>query len=1000
MLGLAPLIFDRPWWLLLLLLIVPCFLMARRSVGGLSKRKAYLTFLFRCIVIALMACALAHPILNKRGEGLTVTVLLDRSQSVPMTLKQQSLDFLNRATDPTIRDRTDRVATITIAREPNITAMPDSYSVVTAGRESDDLTATNLAAGVRLALAIMPNDTANRIVLASDGNETVDSVLAAADIAKANHVPIDVLVLEYEHENEVMFEQMITPAVARLNSSAEVKLVLRSHSNASGNLFLHLNGQQMDLNGDAPGDGVHVTLKPGPNVFPVTVDLFSAGAQVFEAFFEPDEASPDWIQRNNTAMAVTFVSSEGRVLIIDDTLGAAESQHLIEALRESEIATDVCSPDALANPLVMLSSYDAVVLANVNRYAFDDEQDRALHDYVHDLGGGLVMLGGPNSFGAGGWMDQEVAKVLPVKLDPPQTRQMLRGALALMVHSCEMPRGNFWGQKVAESSIKAISSLDYVGIVEYGAGGCTWTLPMQVAGNKEAALAATKAMQMGDMPSFGPAMRVALQSLTQVNAGQRHAIIISDGDASAPSPGLIQSYKDAKVTVSTVMVGGHGTQSDLTKMKNVASATGGRFFNVKNPKKLPQIFFKEARVVSRSLIQEDDTYLPQVVSNLPGPTRGFSELPPVEGYVLTAAREGLAQTPIAIATEQAGEVVLDPIYAHWYYGLGKSIAYTSDITGRWGARFASWERFQAFWEQSIRWVMRPSSPVNMQVRTQLDGDRAVVEIEALQADASFLNFMETDGLVLGPNQKRLPLSLRQTGPGKYQGEFKVGDSGAYLANISYIGGPEDDRVRGTLQAAVCVPYAAEFRTVKHNRALLADLAARTGGEVLDGDDPALVNLFDKEGLVVPESPHPIWDLLAILAASLFIIDVAARRLAIDPRRVASLAQRAVGQRAEASEATVAAWKRAQKRATELQKPATDRTRKYEADEDDAKLAMDVGAESSGTPRAKTDPAARRETDADKAADADDGDFTSRLLAARRRAQNSGDDKENKDADNV
>src|SRR6185369_4274360 len=112
-------------------------------------------------------------------------------------------------------------------------------------------------------------------------------------------------------------------------------------------------------------------------------------------------------------------------------------------------------------------------------------------------GGGLVMLGGPQSFGAGGWINSDVAKVLPVKLDPPQTRQMRNGALALVMHSCEMAQGNYWGQKVAISAIQALSRLDYVGMIAYGCPG--WCFALQT-GDKAIAADAAKKMQVGDMP--------------------------------------------------------------------------------------------------------------------------------------------------------------------------------------------------------------------------------------------------------------------------------------------------------------------------------------------------------------------------------------------------------------------------------------------------------------------------------------------------------------------
>jgi hypothetical protein len=161
--------------------------------------------------------------------------------------------------------------------------------------------------------------------------------------------------------------------------------------------------------------------------------------------------------------------------------------------------------------------------------------------------------------------------------------------------------------------------------------------------------------------------------------------------------------------------------------------TGGEFYDVKNPKHLPQIFIKEAQFVSRSLIQEGDIFQPQVPNSvIPGPAQGFPSVPSIRGYVLTAVREGLAQTPILIPTEDGN----DPLYAHWNYGLGKSIAFTSDVSTLWGGQWAGWARFRSFWEQSIRWAMRSASPTNMLVNTRVDGDRAIIEVEALDADAA------------------------------------------------------------------------------------------------------------------------------------------------------------------------------------------------------------------------------------------------------------------------
>jgi hypothetical protein len=448
---------------------------------------------------------------------------------------------------------------------------------------------------------------------------------------------------------------------------------------------------------------------------------------------------------------------------------------------------------------------------------------------------------------------------------------------------------------------------------------------------------------------------------------------------------MLQQYIDAKVTVTTVMVAGHGSGIDRNNMKAVADKTGGSFYNVTNPKNLPQIFIKEAQLVSRSMIVEEPGMQPQVVIRLPGPTEGFVRVPAVDGYVLTAPREGLSLIPIVNPTSEGN----DPIYAYWNYGLGKAIAYMSDLTGLWGGHWVGWSEFKSFWEQSFRWVMRPSAPSNIIVSTTHEGDRAKVEVEALKGDTSFMDFLRTSAVVLQPDGSTKPLTLQQTGPGRYRGDFRTTHEGAYLVNINFVGGSPESPMQGNIQAAVSVPYPREFRSVKHNAALLKAVAERTGGRVLGATDPALVDLFYRGELGVPKSPRSIWDLLAILAAALFVLDVAGRRIAVDRRAVAEFVSRAVGRRAEVGTETVAAWKRVANRRSGRSEA------RFEATGEEAGQAFDVAAEVSQTPKVKGPARPAADADAAEAA-ADEGEYTSRLLAAKRRARDkargSGEEK--------
>lgn len=977
--------FEQPGWLLLALLVLPAYLIARQSIGGLSALKTHVTFAIRAIVILLLAMALAKPLLLKKGEGLSVMIILDRSRSVPLELQERALGYLAGATAPGATGRLpeDRLGIITVGEGASITALPhrlasfDGFQDNLPGHE-----ATNIEDGIDLALATAPRDTAIRFVVVSDGNETEGQMLEAAKRATSNDIPIDVLPLRYSYEREVKFDRIVAPARAREGQVTSLRLIMRAQAETSGTLTLSQNGVPIDLDPDTAGNGAHLTLQAGLNSQSISLLFDEPGPQEFEAKFEADDPASDPIKQNNTAVGVTFVGGEGRVLIISDSV--AEHDTLASALRDTDLSVRI-EDSSYINSLVTLSGFDAVILINQPRALFTPEMDKWLHDFVHDLGGGLIMIGGPQAFGNGGWIGSETEKALPVKLDPPQQMERQQGALALIMHSCEMAQANYWGLKVAESAINALSSLDYVGILDYdwASGGVKWEWGPDLVGDKSGPLAAAQNMPVGDMPDFDPAMVLAHEGLAPLRAN-KHAIIISDGDPSPPSQSVLQDFIDAQITVTTVMVAGHGS---ATTMQKIANMTGGRFYNVTNPRNLPQIFIEESRIVARSLTVEGEEYIPLLQNPLTEPIRGFRQLPSVDGYVLTAPKEGLAEIPFI--SDKHG----DPLYASWNYGIGKAIAFTSDVSGMWASRWVAWGDFRGFWDQSVRWAMRPVSPSNMTVQTRMEGDRAIVEVEAFDTNEQFLNYLNSSALVLGPDGTEA-LSMQQVGPGRYRGEFDVDDAGAYLVSLQFTNNGE---AAGNLQAAINVPYAREFRDVSDNQSALLQVARETEGRVLS-ESPELAELWNRDGLQERRSHRPVWDLLAIIAATIFLLDVAGRRLSIGLVETRNAVQKMLGRRGDVSEDTVAAWKKARAQVVEQRSSAEKRAKaslapdssiKFEAKEEDKATAMDVGAQVEGS--AKDRPATPQRRPKPQPAE-DQGDFTSRLLAAKKRARQQNEEK--------
>ncbi|MEE2908575.1 MAG: VWA domain-containing protein [Planctomycetota bacterium] len=970
-----PIYFEQPGWLLLALLLIPSWWWLRRSREAFGPGRWILIGLTRSVLILVLAVAMAEPILQSEARGLTVAVVVDRSRSIPRSGLDRATDWLEQAANGPGRQLDDRLAVIQVGRDAVPTAMPDPASVISLNSGPADVTETNLAQGIELAKGLFPRDTASRIVLLSDGNETIGSLEIAADMARESGIPIDVLPIEYAYQEEVLFDRLLAPSHARRGQSLELRLVLRSRGPASGRLVLEQDGALVDINGGLPGHALPLTLEGGLHVERITVESGNAGPVQFRATFEPDPGAGDRIAANNSAAAVTMVSGSGSVLIIDDGIGGGSA--LEDALTQAGITFIKTMPSGMNAGVVGMLGYDMVALVGVPRWSMTELQVRDLHAYVHDTGGGLLVTGGPEGLGAGGWIGSALESAIPLELDPPAERQIVKGALAIIVHSCEMPQGNYWGQRVTEAAIETLNAADEIGIIEKGAGDAAkWVLPMQVVGNRQAALSAARKLTFGDMQMFEPSMQTALQSLLQVDAGQRHVIIISDGDPAPPSSTLISQYADNNVSCSTVMVGGHGNNPmHAAIMQRIASMTGGSFYRVEDPQKLPQIFIKEARVVSRSLIQEGN-FPTTVTERQTGPLQGIDEVPGIKGYVLTAPREGLARVGIVVTNDTNG----DPLYAWWNYGLGRVSAFTSDLSTRWVPQWLAWPRFSAFWEQSTRWLMRSSSMSDFTMNIKDEGGgQFIVDLTALDADTAFLNFLKTRAVVIAPDGTTSGLDLQQMAPGHYRGEFQQSQAGTSVVNVNFAGRDADGEVlQGNVQAAVSRAYSDEYRDLVDNAIMLRRVAERTGGRVLSMDEVLPVDLFDRESLVMPSTARAIWMTLAILAAILLVLDVGLRRLAVDPERVREALAKASARRDRKGDASLSAWRR-------TKRAARSRTTMKPEPSSPVDPGQQETAGGSGKPDV-TKPS--RQAKSPPKEDQEDG-MTSRLKAARDRARQQG-----------
>lgn len=861
---------GAPWFLGLLVLAPLALWLALRVRTDLSAPRRVASVALRVAVVLLLVLALADLRILLENRRLAVLFLVDGSESIPDEVKKACRRYVQEAAEMRDRSREDRVGVVAFGRLAGIEALPrtsdlDLEEFVTLF-EPD---ATDIAGAVRLAAAAFPEGCAKRIVLLTDGDENRGSVLDEVRAAREQGIVVDVVPIEAEREAEMAIEKLIVDPRADVGQPFDVRVVIGSSAAAEARLRLFENDSLVS------GDDSRVSLRAGKNVIDFRGRrLDRPGRYYYEARLEPVRPEDDGTIENNVGLGLTVVEGEPEVLFV-----AAEPEldaPLLAALRGERIDVRTIAPESLPRTVEEYLQYDAIILSNVSAADLTEDRMKIHEALVRSVGIGFVMIGGEGSFGPGGYQGTPVERLLPVDMEIKQKRVLPNGALAIVVHSCELPEGNYWAQQVIQRSLQVLTPRDHAGVLYYGMGGEGWLFGMWPLSRRQEMLALLRGFAPGDMPSLERIVGLALEGLGPTPASIKHMVVLSDGDPDMPSQALVDAVRAQRITISTVCYGNHNEPAFLARMQDLARQGGGKSYLLERPQDLPEIFIREATRVQKALISEQRF---QPVLSVRGAVLGgigAEEIPPLDGYVLTTPKD-LATVHI-VRPAGAEDPFDDPVMATWTYGLGRSIAFTSDAGRRWGKDWTSWRGFQRFWVQCLRWVSRARGGEGFRLSRMLDGDRGVIVLDALTPDGRLLNGLRFRGQAIGPDRETRDLEVRQSSPGQYRAEFPVDRHGTYTVVFAH----EEDGRTVTSVTGLSVPYSPEFRRTGSNVGLLRQIAEAGGGRYLQDAEAALSEgAFFSTDLPPSYDVQPIWRTLLTIAAALFFLDVFVRRVVVD-----------------------------------------------------------------------------------------------------------------------
>lgn len=845
---------------LVLLFAVPLVLYIGWPRHAYRRRRDSVSLALRVTIVTLLALGLAGTQISRAADKLAVIFLIDVSDSVGTEIREQQLEYVRQSIQNMGPDDVYGVVVFganSVTEHP-VNAVRDLGPIQSAPASSN----TDIAEAIRLGLALFPDDAARRMVLLSDGRPNVGDTEAAVRLAAAAGVEISYVPFSREPQPEVQVTELRVPTGVPAGQAFDLNLTIDAEEATSATVTILASGQIIHRQ--------NVALRQGTNNFTLTLPGTTAGFKDFRAQVDP--IGSDSFYQNNQLSAFSQIVGPPRVLLVSES--DSEIEYLMPALEEIGVEIDRVQPNGLPIGLAPLAQYDSVILANVPATQLSTQRMTALNSYVRDLGGGLIVIGGPNSYGPGGYFQTPLEETLPVEMQIRDQQRLPQLTIAYVIdRSGSMgvpgPSGVENIELAKEAIIRSIDFLqptDRAGVVSFDAVGY-WIANIQPVYDRVALQRLVASLRASGGTDILAGMMLVAREIINDPSDRKHVILLTDGGSSPRNLVELtaQLKEEADVTTSVISIG-----DNVDFLGEMARVGGGNYHIVDTIESIPTIFTLETVLATRSYILEQP-FVPAQTASSPI-MEGITAAPELLGYV--------AATP-----KQTAQVILrgpepynDPILTTWQHGLGRAVAFTSDATARWGANWVTWNNFTRFWSQAIRWTITEGKSNNLEMRVVMEGEQARLVVEARDDDGAFLNGLDLQAAVVDPQLEAATLHLRQVAPGRYEALFTPNQEGAYFLGVNGTGEVGGETLQLSQTSGWVMSYSPEYDIQERGADvdLLGDIAALTNGIDM-GEDPALAF---RHNLVARSASAPIWPYLLLAALILLPFDIAVRRLII------------------------------------------------------------------------------------------------------------------------
>ncbi len=868
--------FTQPVFLLLLLLLPLYAWIARprllHRARGARRATIHGSALVALVVRSMLVCCIVFALAGmqavRTSNELAIVFLVDASDSIGGVARSAALDWVRNALAAMRRDGSDEAAVVVFGTDAQVaralSSAPDLAPLDVQLRSSS----TDVEGALRLGLSLVPEGAGRRVVLLSDGRQTTGDAAAAARLLRTADVELDAVRLPAFDGPDAAVENIEAPQRVAVDAAIPLRVTVRANRAQRAQLAVFAGDRLLERR--------TVGLLVGRNEFQFTARADLPG---FTALRVQVAAADDARPQNDALGVGVLVEGPPRVLIVRASSAAAdEGSALRSALQAAGYVVDSEFAGAMPSEPATLAAYRSVLLVNVPARELSQRTMLALQSYVRDVGGGLVVVGGPNSYGVGGYFRTPLEEMLPVEVQIKDPSRFPALSIVIVLDksgSMSTTENGVIKMRLAAEAAARVAELvkdeDEVTVIGFD------TEPVDVIGpfpgvDRERYVPQILKIAPGGGGIYARESLLEAQRVTQRSTRpNRFVILLADGSDVERQEGVLdmvrRMQRDENTTLTVVAI---GDGPDVPFLEGIAEAGKGRFHLTNQAANLPTIFSEEAAIAQRSYIVEREfTAARDAASPI---LAGIDAAPPLFGYV-------------AVSEKEAAQVVLratgdDPLLATWQYGLGRVAAFTSDATGRWAREWVRWPNFARFWAQIAQWTILERPESNLQVSLRPAGERTTIVVEtpddpaASPAADAVLSAAFTDSA-----GRTFTQTLAQAAPARYEADVTLEPAAAYFVRVS--APPAAD-----VLLPYVAPYSPEYAPTSGGEPELRTWAELGGGRLLN--DPA--QAWERSAPVVA-ARDDLAPTLLMLAALLLPFDIGVRRVGGGLRELLRRAQK-------------------------------------------------------------------------------------------------------------